>query len=80
MDDRHGRLGLAVLGLLALPVVCCALPTLLATGGLAILGGWLGAHGLWLAGSVLIALAAAICGRWWMARRRCAAEPRSSKP
>ena len=73
MDEkRSDRWGLAALGLLALPLLCCGLPVLLAAGGLAVIGGWLGAHGLWLAGGAILALAAAACGRWWVLRRRCA--------
>ena len=70
-DRRNARLGLGALGILALPVLCCGVPALLAAGGLAVIGGWLGAHGLWFAGGAILAVAAAACARWWVLRRRC---------
>ena len=75
VEHRGGRWSLATLGLLALPVLCCGLPALLAAGGLAVIGGWLGAHGLWLAGGGILAVAAAAGGQWWVDRRRCVAGP-----
>lgn len=72
---RSDRWSLAALAILPLMVLCCGLPALLAAGGLAVIGGWMGAHGLWLGGAILIAIAAGIGGRWWMTRRRCALTP-----
>jgi hypothetical protein len=65
----NARLGLGALGIVALPVLCCGLTALLAAGGLAVIGAWLGAHGLWVAGGATLAVAAAACGRWWVLRR-----------
>jgi hypothetical protein len=69
--ERSDRWSLAALGILPLAVLCCGLPALLAAGGLAAIGGWMGAHGLWLGGAILVAVAAGVGGRWWMTRRRC---------
>lgn len=70
MNERdHSAWG--VLGLLALPVICCGLPALAAAGVLAGLGGLLGAYGFGLAGAVVLLVAAVFAGRWWMRRRQC---------
>jgi hypothetical protein len=70
-DGRSDRWSLAALGILPLAVLCCGLPGLLAAGGLAAIGGWMGAQGFWLGGAILVAVAAGVGGRWWMTRRRC---------
>lgn len=61
-SERRGHL--ALFALFALPILCCALPALIAAGGLAALGSWL--HNPWpvaAAGLVLLGVTA------WAARR-----------
>jgi len=76
-DGKDDGWSFASLGLLALPVLCCGLPALLAAGGLAVVGGWLGAHGLWIGGAAAAVAAAAVGVRWRTTRRRCAVSPPS---
>jgi hypothetical protein len=71
-DGNGHRWSFAALGLLALPVLCCGLPALLAAGGLAVIGGWLGTHGFWIGGAAAAVAAATLVTRWRAARRRCA--------
>ncbi|MHB8718602.1 MAG: hypothetical protein ACYDAC_06890 [Candidatus Dormibacteria bacterium] len=61
----------AFLGFLALPVLCCGLPALLAAGTLAGVGGWLTADGSRVAAVGVLLAATVIGGRWWLQRRRC---------
>jgi membrane protein implicated in regulation of membrane protease activity len=75
-SDR--RWSLAALGIVPVAVLCCGAPAFLAAGGLAVIGGWLGAHGFWIAAAIALAVAVAACGRWRAARRRCAVRPSAS--
>lgn len=78
MDKKSDRSAFGIVGLLALPVLCCGLPALVAAGGLAAGGGWLTSHGSWLGGGIVLALAASFGIRWWTTRRRCALTPPTS--
>ena len=71
MNDKKGSSSWAVLGVLALPVLCCGLPALIAAGILAGVGGWLAAYGFWLGGVVALLAAVVIFGRRVRRRDQC---------
>lgn len=73
VERRTHRSSWLVLGAVALPVLCCALPTLLAAGALTAVGTGLAAHGFWLAAGPVLLIAGAMAGWWWLHRRRCKA-------
>ena len=58
----------AAVGLIALPLLCCGFPALAVAGTLAVAGGWLAAHGLWLGGGGLLVVATILARRWWTTR------------
>lgn len=72
-DSKTSSLGL--LALVALPLVCCGVPALVAAGALAATGGWLTAHGLTLGGVLLVAVGPGLAVRWVVGRRRCDVPP-----
>ncbi|MCP3818842.1 mercury transporter [Streptomyces sp. A3M-1-3] len=68
-DRRGGLLGtVGMVGVVLLPIICCAGPVLLAGGALAGLGGVLGSPWLLVPAAVLPAGALA----WWLRRRSSA--------
>jgi len=68
-ERRGGLLGtLGMVGVMLLPIICCAGPVLLASGALAGLGGVLVSP--WLLAPAAILLAGALA--WWMRRRSTA--------
>jgi membrane protein implicated in regulation of membrane protease activity len=75
VQRHHNASSLGILALVALPLVCCGLPVLAAAGALAATGSWLTAHGVTLAGAVVLATGVGLAARWWVARRRCEVPP-----
>ena len=71
INKKRDRSSWLVPGAVALPLLCCGLPALVAAGALTAIGTGLAARGFWLAAIAVLLIAGVVGGRWWVRRHRC---------